>query len=470
MRALLLMPDGVSVRNFLLTDLPDLLAEEGEVSALYGPAHPAGELPPGITNHLEMIDYPERAGEAIVRRTLGLSHIRCWMTDAMRFNLSRFSTKGAWRHRAIMNLASVSSRVFGRPRGVQLLTGVHDAIAARRPEVARYQALLDHLGVDVLLCGNQRPMSIIPVVLAARRLGIPTATFIFSWDNLTTKERVAVPFDHYFVWSELMADEMARFYPEVDRSRVHVVGSPQFEPYADEELVEDRRHFLTRIGADPSRPVICFSGGDHGTCPEDPEHLRILLEAIADGRIEGRPQVVVRPAPVDDGARYAAVRDAHPEIVWAPPRWVRPEGTSWNGATPSLDDVRVLSNLVRHADLNVNMASTMTLDFALHDVPVVNLGFDVADPPLFGGPIADIYYRWDHYRPIVELGAAGLARSPEQLVDLVNAYLRDPKIDGDGRRHLVDLELDVTPGDSTAAIRDALVRIARPSPAGRAGR
>ena len=54
----------------------------------------------------------------------------------------------------------------------------------------------------------------------------------------------------------------------------------------------------------------------------------------------------------------------------------------------------------------------MTLDFGLHDKPVVNVAFDVADPPLFGVPVWEYYYQFEHYRPVVELGAARFARSP----------------------------------------------------------
>ena len=56
----------------------------------------------------------------------------------------------------------------------------------------------------------------------------------------------------------------------------------------------------------------------------------------------------------------------------------------------------MLANLTQHADLNVNMASTMTLDFALHDRPVVNVAFDAADPPVLGTPVWDLYYQYEH--------------------------------------------------------------------------
>jgi hypothetical protein len=123
--------------------------------------------------------------------------------------------------------------------------------------------------------------------------------------------------------------------------------------------------------------------------------------------------------------------------------------------------VEFLANLTQHADLNINVASTMTLDFALRDRPVVNIAFDVSDPPPFGQPLWDYYYRFEHYRPVVELGAARFARSPFELADHVNAYLANPQLDRENRRRLVDLEIGVPVGEANGRIADVLESIAR---------
>jgi CDP-glycerol glycerophosphotransferase (TagB/SpsB family) len=107
------------------------------------------------------------------------------------------------------------------------------------------------------------------------------------------------------------------------------------------------------------------------------------------------------------------------------------------------------------------MASTMTLDFAIHDKPVVNIAFDVADPPPFGVPLWDFYYRYEHYRPVVELGAARFARSSGELAEHVNAYLQDPSLDRDSRSKLVNLEVGHQVGQSSRKILQVLESISR---------
>lgn len=456
MKTLLVVPDGVSIRNFLLTGLPSELSQHGKVEVLVG----AGLLglpevqAPGVDRATALAPYPERPLEAPLRRTLEYAHLRWCDTPATRFNLSR-PIVGSLRSRAMRSVARSISALASSHGRVMRLVQAHDWMADRRPEVEDYVREIRDQEIDVVLCAHQRPIEVQPVVMAARRLGVPTATFIFSWDNLTTKARIAAPFDYYFVWSDQMADELVRFYPDVARSRVRVVGTPQFEPYADPSLEWGRDQFLATVGLEPDRPIICYSGGDTRTCPDDPLHLRLVCELIERKQILGNPQLVLRPAPVDISDRYDEVVRDH-NVVMARPAWRAGEG-GWSSAGPTKDDMALLVNLTRYADLNINMASTMTLDFALHDTPVVNLGFD-ADP---SRNLAHRYYQYDHYRPVVEMGAARVARDANELAEAVNAYLANPSLDREGRERFVNHELRVRPGQSVPAIAEALRDIDR---------
>jgi hypothetical protein len=456
-RSLLLVPDGVSLRNFVLGDTVDRLAGAGEVVVLAAPslAPPRSGPDAPWSAWLALPPFGDRPTEAIVRRTLEYAHLRWLDTTGSRFNLAQ-PIPGGPRGRALRTVARSASRAFASERGVATLASVHTRLAGRRPEVEAAAKLLADLRPDVVFCAHQRQPSVLPMILAAQAAGIPTATFIFSWDNLTTKARVVAPFDHYLVWSDLMATELRRFYPDVTAERVHVVGSPQFDPYAQAGLTTSRRDLCAELGLDPDRPVVCFTGGDSGTCPDDPFHLAQLLAVAASGAVAGSPQVVLRRAPVDRGDRYDAVRQAHPELVEAAPRWRHEPGAGWGEAYPTLDDVRVLTSLTAAVDVNVNMASTMSIDFALRDTAVVNLGWD--EDPAAGR--ADAYYTFEHYRPVVELGAVRVAHDPDELAAHLSAYLADPSLDAAERRALCELELGVPVGESSAAVAAALVAIA----------
>ena len=458
----MIVPDGVGIRNCLHGPLAPLLHRNGGCLAYLppaggGPADAANEL--SSFNVRRLVAYRETALSFSLRHSLAYAQMYWGDTRAMR-RVRRRSVKGSWRTKAARLAARGVGRIFSFPAGIRLLDRAHCRVVAALTAVEHYRREFENSKPRVLFCSHQRPPIILPAVLAARELGIPTATFIFSWDNLTSKGRIAAPFDHFLVWSDLMKAELLRYYPDVRPDRVHVVGTPQFDPYADASLLWTREEFFARIGADPARPLLCYSGGDHGTCPEDPAHVRVLMELVRSGRIQRRPQVLVRPAPVDDGKRYAEVRNAFSELIFAQPAWIHPDKGDWSGVFPLRKDVQFLANLTHHTDVNVNLASTMTLDFAVHDKPVVNVAFDVADPPPLGEPLWDLYYQFEHYRPVVELGAARFARSPAELAEHINAYLAEPGLDREARRRLVELEVGVPVGQSSARIVEVLEAIA----------
>jgi len=465
-RVALFVPDGVGIRNFVLgpflkdlaararVDLFHILPED--LAAAYAAESPAG------VDWQPLASLHQGRTISLLQSSLAYAHMYWANTGSMQ-RAVRKPVRGRFTRRLFIRSSRVLGRLGAEPRRIRMIDAVHVALVERLAEVGAYKRLFERTRPGVVFATSQRhysDYSLLPAVVAAKELGIPTATFIVSWDNLSSKGRIVAPFDHYLVWSETMRGELQKYYPQIAGDRIHVVGTPQFDPYGDPDMLWSREEFFRRIAGDAGRKLICFSGGDAETCPEDPGHVRVLLEQIRAGKIKGNPQVLVRPSPADDGTRYRAVRESFPELIFAPPAWLHPKGGNWTRIIPQREDVAFLANLTHHADLNVNLGSTMTLDFGLHDKPVVNVAFDIANPPLFGMPVYDYYYHYEHFLPVVAFGASRIARSAEALPEHINAYLSDPTLDREGRRRLVEMHVDVQPGESSRVTVDALARIA----------
>jgi hypothetical protein len=473
MRCTVLVPDGWSIRSVLLAPFARQVSARGPVDVLH---LIPDDLLPVFTSRLagdihwqRLVPPTERRTSYILRKLLQLAHVRWVDTRSMR-HLWKLPPTLPIRARATRRAAVVLAGALGSARAIRLLKRLFESVARHSPQVEHYRNVLREHRPGLVCSAHQRPLAILAPVLAARDLGIGTATFILSWDNLSGKGRIVAPFDHYLVWSDLMRRELRDYYPEVSESAIHVVGAPQFDFHADDTLLLPRAEFFEVIGADPERPVICYAGSDEITAPEEPDQLRILMKLIEQGRIQGDPQVVLRLHPADGRAsRFDEAVRAHRNLILAAPAWEladprvqRSPEEEGNAAclVPLPRDMQLLANLAHHCDVNVNIASTVTLDFAIRDKPVVNIGFDVATPPVLGEPLREVYYRFEHYRPVIELGAARLARSPQELADHVNAYLRDPSLDRRERRQLVELQLGVEVGDAGRAAAEVLEAIA----------
>jgi hypothetical protein len=457
----LLIPDGVGLRNFVLGPFLRQYPGCSKIHALHVfCGDNLAKYNSGIDQPVEwtrMISHRERPLPYVLRNCLATAQLYWVDTFAAREHRSR-PIRGSWRTRAVRHVGRALGRCAGGPRRIAMLEGAYHALMRRSAEVRHYTRMFEQMRPSLLLSSNQRPPIILAPVLAAQQLGIPTVTCIYSWDNLSSKGRMAARFDYYLVWSDHMRRELLRFYPDISPDQVRVVGTPQFDIYADSASRRTREQFFRSFGGDPARPLICYSGGDTHIRHE-PQHVRVLMDLVRSGKIRHRPQVLLRPSPVDDGSRFAEVRRDFPELIYAQPQWLNTDSSNWSEVMPSLEDIEFLANLTLHADVNVNFASTMTLDFAIHDRPVVNPMFDVTQPPIYGMPMWDYVRQLDHYQPAIELGVARFSHSADEMAEQISAYLDDPSLDSDKRKSFLELEVGVPVGQSSRRIVEVLEEI-----------
>ncbi|HVQ35973.1 MAG TPA: hypothetical protein VMS31_00470, partial [Pyrinomonadaceae bacterium] len=206
---------------------------------------------------------------------------------------------------------------------------------------------------------------------------------------------------------------------------VHVVGTPQFEHYFNQSFLRSREEFLNGVGLDASRPVVCFSGDDVTSSPYDPAYLADLAEALQTIPEGQRPQILFRRCPVDASNRYAPVLEKYREIAVSEPLWFSYAHEDWSQIIPTIEDVALLSNVVRHSDLVVNVGSTMAADFAVFGKPAIYIAYN---PPAANGSwnIHDSY-RFAHLKSVHELQPVYWAESPGKLAELVMHALAHPE-------------------------------------------
>jgi hypothetical protein len=258
--------------------------------------------------------------------------------------------------------------------------------------------------------------------------GIRTAAFIMSWDNLTSKGPLRIRADRVIVWNEFMHEEVVRHhgYPP---EHVFVSGIPQFDIYHDRAGYATRAQFFQRMQLDPARKLIVYTTGTPGTAPFDHEVVDLLHQSIQRGEFRQPCQLLVRLHPKDRYDDYRRFERQPGLVLQLPGRRSRHTDDSWN---PTHEDMYGLAETMCYADVVVNVASTITIDAAAFDKPVVNIAYDgYTTKPYLQSALR--YYDYDHYRRIVQSGGVRIARSNAETIEHVQAYLDDPTLEAAGR-------------------------------------
>jgi hypothetical protein len=162
----------------------------------------------------------------------------------------------------------------------------------------------------------------------------------------------------------------------------------------------------------------------------------------------------VRVYPKDRSGRFDQLKERRPDILFAPTKWID------QYLTPTAEDSVMLSNLLRHAAVGINIASTISLELCMFDKPVVNVGYDPPDGTAVEVPFAR-YYEYDHYRPLVSFGAVSVARSPLEMQALLRDALANPSRARAQRAALLQHLLgDTLDGQSAERVASALLMLA----------
>ncbi|GAA4235988.1 hypothetical protein GCM10022291_19280 [Postechiella marina] len=364
-KVFILIPSGIALRNFAFTKFHDL-AKAQNLDITYWNSTPFSISEMGYKEiRLSNIKPHWLTGilknaRKTIELNLNIKNTGDSIYNAYKFPASNKSLKAVVKS----IITKISTTLFSSPKGLERLKKIINKIESSTAYYNNCVNVLKKEQPDFLFCTNQRIVDAIAPLLAARSMGIPTATFIFSWDNLP-KATLVVDTDYYFVWSDFMKNEMLYYYAQINANQIKITGTPQFESHYDSETIKTKEVFYKDYNLDLKKEYVCFSGDDVTTSPDDPKYLDDFAKAIASLNTKGyNLGILFRKCPVDFSNRYDNVISKYKGlIIEVAPKWQNVNNT-WNTMLPSKEDNILLSNTIAHSLFVVNLGSSMVFDYA----------------------------------------------------------------------------------------------------------
>jgi hypothetical protein len=286
--------------------------------------------------------------------------------------------------------------------------------------------------------------------------GLPVAFMILSWDHLSSKVFLNRHLDTILVWNPHTRRELLQTYPWYRPEQIKVVGIPQYDGYARPPDLS-YGDWCRKYGLDPRRRTILFS-----TMPQsrhDQQHiiLEALLREIDTGKkLPPDLQVLIKCHPFDTFPGYAVLTEKYHAGIHRSGLSERQDQEDWS---PQASEIEASRDALYFCSLNINIFSTVTIEAAYFDKPIVHIAFD--PQPVAGRIPCHEYYNWDHFRPIVQKGATLFARSYEELFDAIDCSLRDPGRLREQRQDLVRTFIGRRVGTASSAVVEELVGMQR---------
>ena len=286
------------------------------------------------------------------------------------------------------------------------------------------------------------------VSIEARRRGVRIISMMRSWDNLNHHGLLPVVPDR-FVFQNIWLKKAAERFQAIDTNSLQtdIVGIPHYDSYKNpQSYLEPREAFFKRMGLDPSKKLI-FAGGAEYYYSED-VLPKLLDDLIGSGAIRTPAQAVFRPHP---SSMFSSADYKFSEL-----RHVVPNVGAPGESPKAFSDTTTFINLLYHAGVTINIASTLSIDAAAFDKPVIAIGFDDPAKRLsYWESVERFNDHFDHQEHLLGTGGARIANSRDELARLINLYLDDPSLDKEGRKKI--LAEFVEPFDGHAGERLACI-------------
>ena len=439
MRLLLIVPDGVAVRNYLYSSFITELQSKGVEVILYHQISNAAideikKVQPTLTEIHPIPSFIEKPKARLLRESIAYARLKFNTKKLNNSTVMAFWNRNqkSLKQKLLYRSAEVLGTVFSwNYKLILKMEALYDAEITKDAIFEKITKDIEELNPDYILNLHQRAPISTPIIAVAKKKKIRTATVIFSWDNVP-KARLISRYDIYLVWSEIMKKELSILYPEIEKNSIKVVGTPQFEFYFEEKYTKSREVFFSEFGLDSSKKTICFSANDLSS-PYEANYLEDVCEEISKIEESDRPQLLFRRCPVDKTARFDKILEKYKAFVFpVNPDWrtEKENRQSFVSIYPTIKDISLLVNTVKHCNAVINFGSTMAHDFAVYNKPCLYLNYNPVDNSVFKVEMA---YKFQHFKTMDGLHPVGWISSKGQMGSLIKQVLSNPNEIGKDR-------------------------------------
>jgi hypothetical protein len=374
------------------------------------------------------------------------SHIwEVWVENSWKWRL------GVWIPSAI---AILFLRTFAWAR--RLLVNVQSRFM---PQPCIYADLFEKYKPDLVVASTAGWRLDRYLLREAHERGIPTMAAIVGWDNPSSYAIPGAQIDYATCWSELQKQELVEgsdWNPE----RVNIGGIPSYDGYIRRRWQLAKADYFKLHGLDPDRKLISYASSFVHFAPNYP-NIEALAQLISSDSLCEPAQLLIRLHPShfqdkpqifrEERERIQALESKYPHV-----HVVQPVPLGGSLGYYGGEDMDEKSSMMAHSDVMVTVYSTMLVETAVHDTPMVAA---VMDTP--GGWNRRNKYslslrkigNWPTHKRFREAKAGRIATTRDELCEVINAYLRDRSLDSALRRRFVEQEITYT--DATAGQRTA---------------
>jgi len=389
-------------------------------------------------------------------------------TEAMDSHIWEVWAENSWKFRAGIwlpaALAILLLRTFSTARG--FLVQLQNRLL---PRPGLYADLFASLRPDLVIASTAGWRLDRYLLREARKHRVPTMAAIVGWDNPSSYSIPGASPAFVTCWSRLQQDELV-LGSDWKRQRVNIGGIPSYDGYFRKEWQLSRDDYFRLHNLDPKRRLISYACSFVHFAPNLPNVEALARLVSADSLVEPA-QLLIRLHPSHFQAKPKIFASERERIMELPGRYphvhvVQPRALGGSLGYYGGEDMDEKSSMMAHSDVLVTVYSTMVVETAIHDTPIVAAVLDLPGgwnvPKKYSLSLKKIG-NWPTHKRFREARAGRIAENEGQLREAIDRYLKDHTLDSSERRAFAAQEITYTDGMAGRRTAEFILEVLRSS-------
>ena len=285
-----------------------------------------------------------------------------------------------------------------------------------------------------------------------------------GWDNPSSYGIPAAPLDFVTCWSEIQKKELVDG-SDWDPSKVFIGGIPSYDGYFRHEWLIPKEEYYRLHGLDPKRKLISYASSFVSFSPNY-QNVEALANLVANDQLSEPCQLLIRLHPNHflDEPLYAGECERIRALAARLPNVhiVEPVALGGDLGYYSGEDMPEKTSMMAHSDVFTTVYSTMCVETAIHDRPIVSVCFDAPGGWNKKGKFSLALSKigeWPTHQRFRRAGAGRVALDLESLKTHLNAYLQNPALDAEARHQFIADEVTFTDGGAGRRTGEWLIQL-----------
>ena len=381
-------------------------------------------------------------------------HFLRWMGGSERVNMNAINS-----HLRQMAFETSASGKIMMPALKAYIKILHKSESARKQLVRRQMCYTPHIYGDLL--EKYHPDLVIAstagwrldryLLREAAAAGIETGFAVIGWDNPSSYRLPGAPVQWANCWSAVQKMELTQG-ADWNPDRVNIGGIPTYDGYFRGTWDMTKEEYYKLHGLDPDRKLLSFACS-FVTFSPNYQDVEALVKLVSENQLCEPCQLLIRfhPNHFMEGSLFEKEAQKIRHLIKDKPyiHLVEPVALGGDLGYYSGEDMPEKSSMMKWSDVFLTVYSTMVVETAIHDRPIISVCIDAPNgwntKGKFSLSLSEIG-GWPTHERFRNAKAGKVVYNIGQLKDALNLYLQHPETDHEERVKFIRDECTFTDG------------------------